>query len=217
MFCNKCGVELPEGSGFCNKCGASQGGAAPAAAGSPAPAVPQPAAQAIHEPSKEEDVWRGRYSPRALGMGFVGAGIWLLGLWVAYFAMSGKDSWFHDKAWFPWVIAILSPLPAIYVGLVAFWRTLTIRYRLTTQRLFIERGFIGRKIDEVELIRVDDVSVSQNVVQRVFDVGTVMILSTDATHPKLGLIGIQSPVSLKEKVRALMKESRKRSVHFETL
>jgi membrane protein YdbS with pleckstrin-like domain len=217
VFCNKCGVELPDGSAFCNKCGTPQGGAAPAAPAPAAAGAIQPSQQAVHEPTKEEDVWRGRYSFRAQGMGFVGAGLWLVGLWIAYLVMSAKGQWFEDKAWFLWLIVALSPLPLLYVFGVATSRWLTIRYRLTTQRFFIERGFIGRKIDEVELIRVDDVSVNQNVIQRIFDVGTVMIISTDATHPRLGVIGVRSPVALKEKVRSLMKESRKRSVHFEAL
>ncbi|MEK7467918.1 MAG: PH domain-containing protein [Planctomycetota bacterium] len=212
MFCNKCGVELPEGSGFCNKCGASQGGAAPAA--EPAAALTAPAKPADVVPLKEEDVWKGGYSPRAMGMAFVGGGIWFAALWVAYFMLTGKDTWFEDKKWVVYVFAVLSPIPLLYAGAVALWRRLTLHYRLTTQRLFVQVGLIGRRIEEVELIRVDDVTTSQGVIERMFDVGTVKISSSDVTTPTMLLLGLKSPVSIKEKLRAQVQERRKRIVNL---
>lgn len=208
MFCNKCGVELSEGSAFCNKCGSPQGGVLPAtgAAALKAPADAPPA--------KEEEVWRGGYSPRAMGMGFVGAGAWFVGLWIAYFLLTGKGSWFEGKGWVIYLFGTLSPIPFIYVGWLALWRRLTLHYRLTTQRLFAERGFIGRHIDELELIRVDDVATNQNIFERIFDVGTVTVKSSDITTPSLTLHGIRGPIQVKEKLRAQVQERRKRIVNL---
>ncbi|NUN47696.1 MAG: PH domain-containing protein [Candidatus Brocadiae bacterium] len=218
MFCSRCGVEIPEESGFCNKCGAPQGGAArPSKPPGIAPADSSRPAEALTEPSKESELWTGRYSPRSLGGAFLLAGAWFVGLWIAYFLLSGRDSWFHGRGWFVWVFVVLSPIPLLWAGSTALWRRMTLRYRLTTQRFFVQRGLIGRDVEELELIRVDDVSTSQGIIERIFNVGTVTIISTDATHPRLEVPGIASPVELKEKIRALMKEVRKRSVHFEQL
>ncbi|KAF0246194.1 MAG: membrane-flanked domain-containing [Planctomycetota bacterium] len=212
MFCNKCGIELPEGSGFCNKCGASQGAAA--AAPDPAAPISGGAKPADGQPPKEEDVWKGGYSPRAMGMAFVGAGIWFVGMWIAYFMLTGKGTWFEGKSWVVWVFATLSPLPLLYAVAVALWRRLTLHYRLTTQRLFVQVGLIGRRIEEVELIRVDDVTTSQGVIERMFDVGTVKISSSDVTTPTMLLLGLKSPVAIKEKLRAQVQERRKRIVNL---
>lgn len=212
MFCNKCGVELPEGSAFCNKCGAPQGGVAPAP--SPAAQLTGGAKPPDGPPPKEEDVWRGGYSPRAMGMAFVGAGAWLLGLWIAYFALSRKGSWFEDKVWFVWIFVVLTPLPLLYACALAGWRWLTLEYRLTNQRLFIQTGFIGRHIEEVELIRVDDVSTDQGIIDRMFDVGTVKVASSDTSTPELLLKGLRDPVAIKEKLRGQVQERRKRIVNL---
>lgn len=212
MFCNKCGVELPEGSAFCNKCGAPQGGAAPAEA--PAAAITGGAKPPDAAPQKEEDVWRGGYSPRAMGMAFVGGAVWLVALWIGYFMLTRKGSWFADKGWVVYVFAVLSPIPLLYASAVALWRRLTIHYRLTTQRLFVQVGLIARRIEEVELIRVDDVTTEQGIVERMFDVGTVKVASSDTSTPELHLVGLRGPVSTKELLRHQVQERRKRIVNL---
>lgn len=212
MFCNKCGIELPEGSVFCNKCGASQGGAAPAA--NPAAALTGGARPHDGPPAKEEDVWRGGYSPRAMGMAFVGGVVWLIALWIAWFALTREGSWFADKSWIVYVFAVLSPIPLLYASCVAAWRRLTLHYRLTTQRLFVQVGLIGRRIEEVELIRVDDVSTEQGIIDRMFDVGTVKVASSDTSTPTLLLHGLRDPVAIKEKLRGQVQERRKRIVNL---
>jgi hypothetical protein len=68
-------------------------------------------------------------------------------------------------------VAVVALLPAAWSLGLALVRKVTLRYRLTNYRLFTQRGLLARDNDEIELIRVDDVSVHQNVLQRVFDVG----------------------------------------------
>jgi uncharacterized membrane protein YdbT with pleckstrin-like domain len=213
MFCNKCGAELPEGSGFCNKCGSPQGGAA-AASAAPSPVA---APGRTEDPKKEEEVWSARYSARAMGLAFVGAGAWLLAAWIAYLWLTSGESKLKGKSFVLYTTLVASLAPLLYATALTLWRKISLRYRLTTQRLFVYRGFISRRIDEVEIIRVDDVSTAQNIVERIFGVGSVLVISTDATHPRLEVEGIEKPEAVKEQVRTLMKESRKRSVHFESL
>ena len=149
-----------------------------------------------------------------MGMAFVGGGVWFAGMWIAYFMLTGKGTWFEDKSWVVWVFAALSPLPLLYAGVVALWRRLTLHYRLTTQRLFVQVGLIGRRIEEVELIRVDDITTSQGIIERMFDVGTVKISSSDITTPTMLLLGLKSPVTIKEKLRAQVQERRKKIVNL---
>ena len=105
-------------------------------------------------------------------------------------------------------------LPVVLIGLILLLRVwylvASTRYRLTTQRLFVQTGLIAKKLEEVELFRVKDVTVSQRFLQRLFDVGSVVVLSTDDTTPRLELAGICNPIEVKEKIRNAFRTSRQR-------
>jgi membrane protein YdbS with pleckstrin-like domain len=96
-------------------------------------------------------------------------------------------------------------------------RVLGTYFRLTTQRLFIERGILSRTIDQTELIRVDDVRMHQSLLNRMFDVGTVMLLTTDTTDRSVTIEGVKNPKEVAEAVRQQMRLLRGKSVFVETL
>lgn len=81
---------------------------------------------------------------------------------------------------------VLAPVVLGLILLIRVWyKTASVQYRLTTQRLFLRTGLIAKQIEEVELFRVKDVTVTQNVMQRLLGVGTITVISTDDSHPKL--------------------------------
>ncbi len=63
-----------------------------------------------------------------------------------------------------------------------------VRYRLTPQRLEVERGVLGRRFESIDLWRVRDVVLEQNLVERLRGVGRITVLSTDQVEPEL-LVG----------------------------
>jgi uncharacterized membrane protein YdbT with pleckstrin-like domain len=65
------------------------------------------------------------------------------------------------------------------LGLVALYRHLNNRYRLTSYRLFHEVGVLGRKRDRIEVIDIDDVTLTQTFVERMLGLGTIHIISSD--------------------------------------
>ncbi len=87
---------------------------------------------------------------------------------------------------------------------------LTVRYRLTNQRLIVERGFVGRRTEEIDLYRVNDVSVKQNPAERMFRIGDIYISSADATTPHKYLLNIKDPVRVKDMVREVARQERHR-------
>ena len=105
-------------------------------------------------------------------------------------------------------------LPVVGLGLIllarAWYRVASTRYRLTTQRLFAQTGLIAKNLEEVELFRVKDVTLRQGVLDRLLGVGTVTVLSTDDTAPKLELAGIRDPVAAKEALRTAFRAARQR-------
>jgi len=92
------------------------------------------------------------------------------------------------------------------------------RYRLTTHRLFKESGILSRAMNEIELVRVDDVAVRQNIIQRIFNVGVVTVIAPhDQTEPRLELVGIENPIEVKEMIRTHVRLRRKGSLNVENI
>jgi len=72
------------------------------------------------------------------------------------------------------------------------------RYALSEDRLFLKRGFLNVKQDEILLYRIRDLRVTVNLWQRIFGVGTVTVVSTDKSIPELQLKNIKQPNEVKE-------------------
>ena len=72
------------------------------------------------------------------------------------------------------------------------------RYALSEDRLFLKRGFLNVRHDEILLYRVRDLRVSVSLLQRIFGVGSVTVVSTDKSIPELTLKNIRQPNEVKE-------------------
>ena len=72
------------------------------------------------------------------------------------------------------------------------------RYALSEDRLFLKRGFLNIKQDEIVLYRVRDLRLNVSLWQRIFGVGTVTVISTDKSLPELKLKNIRQPAEVKE-------------------
>ena len=89
------------------------------------------------------------------------------------------------------------------------------RYSLSDDRLFISEGFLNIRDDEVLLYRVRDIDTSRSLWQRLFGVGTVSVLSSDKTMPKLVLKNIKDPIMVKELIHSQVEEAKlKRRVRY---
>ena len=72
------------------------------------------------------------------------------------------------------------------------------RYRLSEDRIFVEKGFLNIHVEEVLLYRVRDLELQLKLTQRIFDVGTVCVHSSDKTAPDLYLLNVKHPREVKE-------------------
>ena len=89
------------------------------------------------------------------------------------------------------------------------------RYSLSEDRLFISEGFLNLKDDEVLLYRVRDIDTRRTLWQRLFGVGTVIVVSSDKTMPNLVLKNIKDPVFVKELIHKQVEEMKiRRRVRF---
>lgn len=164
------------------------------------------------DPDAESELWRGRTSWKYFTDLILLAGGWSLVATVVWFRASPETS-----AAIGWVGFCVSALGWSYVLGRILFAMLNYRYRLTTQRLFIEKGILGSTIDQTELIRVDDLRIHKSFLNRVMGLGTVEIFSTDASDRRVLILGIENPEELADSVRERMRRLRQRSLFVESL
>ena len=80
------------------------------------------------------------------------------------------------------------------------------RYALSEDRVFLSVGFLNIKDDEILLYRVRDIDTSRSLWQRLFGVGTVVVMSSDKSMPTLVLKNIKDPVTIKELIHEQVEE-----------
>lgn len=115
----------------------------------------------------------------------------------------------QDFSWPRWVPLIPLALGAL-VLLLLWIRVKSRSYRLTTQRLFVQRGWLAKHVNELELYRVKDVVVAQGGLQRLLGYGTITVFAEDDTTPQLDLAGISRPTTVKELIRTQYRAARQR-------
>ena len=90
----------------------------------------------------------------------------------------------------------------IWSGRKNFWCGLPTftRYTFDKENLYIEKGFFNLKLDEVKLYRILDVSLSRNLIQRLFGLGTISIVSSDKTAGNFKLLNIRSSKKVRKQL-----------------
>jgi len=172
--------------------------------------------QAQAQPTEERLLWAGRPSYLAkLGQWILYA---LLAIAVVVLLMLIDRRRHPGLAHFLGVAAwIVILLPGIWLLASTFYLRWSTGYRLTEERLFVERGLLSRVTDQTELIRVDDVRVRQRFVHRLLGIGDVIIMSTDATDRELVVGPVADPAAVAEHVRGRMRHLRKQGLYVESL
>jgi uncharacterized membrane protein YdbT with pleckstrin-like domain len=108
--------------------------------------------------------------------------------------------------------------PLLYAGLVVPVIGMLVRwvvtrstsYELTTQRLRKSSGIFTRKLDELELYRVKDSTLEQPLLLRMFGLGNITVLSSDATLPLVQIRATNDAYGMREKLRVAVESERDR-------
>lgn len=88
--------------------------------------------------------------------------------------------------------------------------SLTLNYTITSERIKITSGLLGKAHENVELIRVQDVDYSQTFSERMLKIGDISIRSHDPSNPEIVLRNIQDPDKVYEILRRAVLNARKR-------
>ena len=85
------------------------------------------------------------------------------------------------------------------------------RYIVTTERLRIVRGLLGRDREDIELVRIQDIDHTQTLGERMINLGDLAVRSADPSHPHAILRNIRDPEDVHEILRRAMLDARKRA------
>jgi membrane protein YdbS with pleckstrin-like domain len=209
MDCPKCRGTIEDDSTYCKHCGARV--REPEAADRPASSPKSPfsldesvdlAKKVYHDPKYERQVWEGRPAWRSY------YGVWAVWVLSSAAAVGAAYKWRESGSpvvTLVWLF-VLGAAVAIWVREALF--VFSLRYRLTTQRLFIHRGILTRVTDQMELIRVNDVRLRQGVVDRLVNTGDVEVMGTDETHDVITLQSVSAPAEVTEALRMHVRGAR---------
>jgi membrane protein YdbS with pleckstrin-like domain len=107
--------------------------------------------------------------------------------------------------------ALLPSLGSVLLAIVtlglyllpAWWRSRSRHYRLTTRRVVVETGVLGKRLEQVDLYRVSDYTVLRPIGQRLLGTGDLVLRTLDRTSPVVTIQGIRADVvTLYERIRA---------------
>jgi len=84
------------------------------------------------------------------------------------------------------------------------------RYSVTSERVRIVTGLLGRDHEDIELVRVRDVDWKQGISERIFGIGDIFLNTADPTRPQAVLRNVKHPEVVHETVRRAMLEVRKK-------
>jgi hypothetical protein len=130
-------------------------------------------------------------------------------------------------AWIWGSITVLLAIGWIQFCCVYFYRTWSIRYKLTDLRLYSYTGLFTKAQDSMELVFIEDIQLTQTFWDRLLNgsVGTIKIYSNaDKTNPRpeeggnsvLVISGVDNPQEKFERIDNIRSELRKRRAMLAT-
>lgn len=201
--CSHCGLELPDDSLFCNHCGTSLNGQT-ASLATAKPDEPSVAKRGVpaDASSEEQVLWEAYPSFRTtipVLIVILVAGAIAVGLLVA----------FQAPQW-SWLTAL--GLTAALLAFFALWAWIRLRgtrYRLTSQRIFVQHGLFSIQTDEVELEHYRDIALRQGFWNRIMGCGDVEVFTGDESTPVVKIADVCDPVASKELIRSAARERKR--------
>jgi len=84
-------------------------------------------------------------------------------------------------------------------------------YKITTQRVVIERGLFSKRMEQIDLYRIVDYVVERPFAQRLMGTGNIVLEAMDKTTPELRIEGLKTDVvALYERLRYCTEQEKKK-------
>ena len=106
--------------------------------------------------------------------------------------------------------ALLATIFTLGIAYLYFYfRRGGVKYRITTQRIVIDSGIFSKRMDQLDLYRVNDFEVERPFSQRVMGTGNIRMQTYDKSSPEVVLSAVKTDVVLLyEKIRAAVEASK---------
>lgn len=170
-----------------------------------------PMGRPIRKDEPEQKLWEGTYSVRDMYTTFMLLGILSVVAIVAAVLVASELM--------PTLLYVIGGIVLVWLFFLARlgWRRLSVKYELTNQRFIHEEGVLRRVTNRIEVIDITDVTFEQTIFDRMFNVGTLHLLSSDRTHPDLRLYGIENVREVAHMMdTARRKERLRRGLHIDS-
>ncbi|MCD8287893.1 MAG: PH domain-containing protein [Porphyromonadaceae bacterium] len=115
-------------------------------------------------------------------------------------------------------LARLATILALLLSLVLAYRFIYLKricYRVGSEQLTESHGVFQRSVDYIELYRIVDYHEHQSLLQQLFKLKTVTVLSMDRTTPKLDIIGLPEREDIVETIRERVEYNKQRKGVYE--
>ena len=195
MFCNQCGQSLPDGSRFCNNCGATL-----AAPENKQPTAMSGASQSEVDGPQEHPIFTIRPTLIFVMAWYIFAGVIVL----AAAALMGVFKIAASIAFI--VIGVVFSI-AFFIPVYKHIQRRREVYTLTNYKLEMRYGLLAKTVRNIPLRNVQDVTVTSSVLQRLANLGDIVIDSASETG-KILLSEIHHPERYADMILA---ELRRRS------
>lgn len=83
-------------------------------------------------------------------------------------------------------------------------------YIITSERVRLNRGVLGRNVEDIELVKLQDIDYNQSMGDRLINIGDIVLRSADVSSPEVTLHRIRDPENVHSILRRAMLEARKR-------
>ncbi len=164
MFCKNCGTEVSEEARFCPKCGTEISG------------------EKIQKNNeiKEDGTVKFQLKPKFnWGYKFITVGALTL-LWVIIIAFWLSESLVELLILFPTLPQIVIAIVAIYIVIKLIFEKLqydALEYNFYTTKVEYKDGFLNKEEKELKYKYIREVTMSQNILERIFNIGTIRIFT----------------------------------------
>lgn len=121
----------------------------------------------------------------------------------------------EDQSSLRWTVIVAVVL--VVGGRVAklVWQIIALRsqkYRLSNQRLLLERGVLSKTITEIDMRTVDEILFKQAPLERLLGLGDIVVTSSEpgggrGNREQARLVGIVDPRAVREKIRTAAYEA----------
>ena len=191
MFCIKCGTQNPDEAVYCKKCGGLLDAEEETRVATRESS--SPAAQA--EDADHEKIFSIGPTLKFVYVGYIAAIAGAI-IFVGILGLIGLTAW----------IAVLLGLALLLIPAFYHFKNKLINYTLTDTTIEIDSGLISRTTRNVPLRRIQDVTVSASVMQRMLGFGDIIIDNASEDGGKVVLDNINNP---REYADILLKQMRR--------